>query len=380
MKAKRKIGVVYDSSQKSKGHHGTHFSFTGLSDVEIVLADPNPDDTAARLQAIGAVRCHDDYLEMLDTEAPDVVVVCSRLPGDHYPVIRSAVEHGCHVLCEKPMTDSLFEADAIADLAKQHRVKVAVAHLARHAHVFRTMKRMIERGDIGCPLTFYGRGKEDARGGGEDMTVLGTHILDIGIDFFGMPDYVFADVSLEGRPITAGDRQATTEPIGLCAGDGVWASFRFPLGVQGVFESRKGLCTGPVRMGVTVVGTHGALAVRYDDERHLRICRAPGVPEDEAHFETIELPPDDRMLPPSTAPLNYEHYGPHPSRYFADNNRFAAWDLLQAIEEDRQPRSGVHDAIRVLEMIYGIYASSLGRHAVAFPLLDRAHPLELFAT
>ncbi len=69
MKAKKKIGVVYDSSQKSKGHHGTHFSFTGFPDVEIVLADPNPDDAVARLQAIGAVRCHDDYLEMLDTEA-----------------------------------------------------------------------------------------------------------------------------------------------------------------------------------------------------------------------------------------------------------------------------------------------------------------------
>lgn len=375
MNAKWKIGVVYDSSQKSKGHHGTHFAFTGLPDVEIVLADPNPDGAAARLQAIGAVRHHDDVQTMLDVEAPDVVVVCSRLPGDHSPVIRAAVERGCHVLCEKPMTDSLSEADVIAALAARRGVKVAVAHLARHAHVFRTMKRMIAHGDIGRPLAFYGRGKEDERGGGEDLTVLGTHILDIGIDLFGMPDYVFADVSVDGRPIVAGDRLATTEPIGLCAGDCVWASFRFPQGVQGVFESRKGLCTGPVRMGVTVVGTAGALAMRYDDARHLRICRASDVPEDEAHFETLELPPEDRALPPGAAPLDYAHYGPRPSRYFADNNRFAAWDLLQAIEEDRQPRSSVYDAIHVLKMIHGIYASSLTRRAVAFPLSDRSHPL-----
>ena len=186
---------------------------------------------------------------------------------------------------------------------------------------------------------------------------------------------VIADVSVDGRPIVAGDRLATTEPIGLCAGDCVWASFRFPQGVQGVFESRKGLCTGPVRMGVTVVGTAGALAMRYDDARHLRICRASDVPEDEAHFETLELPPEDRALPPGAAPLDYAHYGPRPSRYFADNNRFAAWDLLQAIEEDRQPRSSVYDAIHVLEMIHGIYASSPTRRAVAFPLSDRSHPL-----
>ena len=80
MNAKWKIGVVYDSSQKSKGHHGTHFAFTGLPDVEIVLADPNPDGAAARLQAIGAVRHHDDVQTMLDVAAPDVAVVCSR-PG-----------------------------------------------------------------------------------------------------------------------------------------------------------------------------------------------------------------------------------------------------------------------------------------------------------
>ena len=55
--------------------------------------------------------------------------------------------------------------------------------------------------------------------------------------------------------------------------------------------------------------------------------------------------------------------------------RWAAWDLLQAIEEDRQPRSSVYDAIHVLEMIHGIYASSLTRRAVAFPLSDRSHPL-----
>ena len=98
------------------------------------------------------------------------------------------------------------------------------------------------------------------------------------------------------------------------------------------------------------------------------------MPEDEAHFETLELPPRTGRFR-WAAPLDYAHYGPRPSRYFADNNRFAAWDLLQAIEEDRQPRSSVYDAIHVLEMIHGIYASSLTRRAVAFPLSDRSHPL-----
>ena len=204
------------------------------------------------MQAIGAARRYADYREMIVAEAPDVVVVCSRLPGDHFPVIRAAAERGCHILCEKPLTDSLAEADAIATLAERHRIKVAVAHLARHARVFRTMKRMIERGEIGRPLTFYGRGKEDERGGGEDLVVLGTHILDIGLYLFGRPEYVFADVSVDGRPITTGDCTPPTEPIGLCAGDAnFWSSFRFPQGVQGVFrKAAGGFARGPSGWGL----------------------------------------------------------------------------------------------------------------------------------
>ena len=98
MKRQWKVGIVYDSSQKSKGHHGTHLAFTGLPGVEIVLADPNIEGMAARMQAIGAARRYADYREMLVAEAPDVVVVCSRLPGDHFPVIRAAAERGCHIL------------------------------------------------------------------------------------------------------------------------------------------------------------------------------------------------------------------------------------------------------------------------------------------
>ena len=374
MKKRLKIGIVYDTLQKSKGHHGTHLSFTGLPDVEQVLADPNIADIDVRMKSIGAARHYRDPREMIEKEHLDIVTVCSRLPGDHFDVIKTAIEHGCHVLCEKPLSASLREADTIAALGEKHRVKIAVAHLARHALVFRTLKQMIQRGDIGTPLTFYGRGKEDDRGGGEDMMVLGTHILDIGAFLFDKPTSIFADVMTGGRPIERHDRCETTEPIGVCAGDSILAFLKFPNGVNGIFESRKGLYSGTVRMGVTVVGTTGTLSMRYDMARKLRISRSVMPPEDEIHFDEIELR-EDRVVPTGAAPFDYEHYGTSPARYFADNNRFVALDLMRAIEEDRQPDSSVGDAVNVLEMIYGVYESSLKRKAVALPLKNRTHPL-----
>jgi predicted dehydrogenase len=374
MSKKWKVGIVYDTAQKSLGHHGTHFAFTGLPGVELILADPNTDDLENRMKAIGAVRHYHDYREMIEKEQPDIVTICSRHPDDHFEAIKIAAEHGCHILCEKPLSASLREADAIVALAKMHNVKIAVGHLARHALAFRTMKRMIERGDIGTPLTFYGRGKEDERGGGEDMMVLGTHILDLGAFLFGEPESVFADVRTEGRPINRRDRCTTKEPVGICAGDSILATFKFANGVNGIFESRKGLFKGTVRMGVTVVGTEGMLSVRYDMERKLRISRSALPMEDEATYTEVELH-EDRMIPTGAIPLDYEHYGPKPSCYFADNNRFAALDLIQAIEENHQPEASVFDATRVLEMIYGIYASSLEQRAIAIPLEERTHPL-----
>jgi hypothetical protein len=109
-------------------------------------------------------------------------------------------------------------------------------------------------------------------------------------------------------------------------------------------------------------------------DRKLRISRSALPPEDEAHYDIIELH-EDRIIPSGALPLDYENYGPKPSHYFADNNRFAALDLMRAIEENRLPASNGYDAITVLEMIYAVYESSLKRKAVELPLINRKHPL-----
>ena len=195
----KRVGIIYDTSQPGLGGHGTHLAFRGLPGVETVaLADSNVENIEARLKETGAKRHYADYHVMLEREKPDIVVLGSRLPGDHFAQIEAAAKLGIHILCEKPMSADLDEADRIVHLAEKYHIRIAVAHLARYAPVFLTMKRMIESGAIGRPLTFYGRGKEDERGGGEDMIVLGTHILDLGCFLFGRPDSVFAEVTAGG--------------------------------------------------------------------------------------------------------------------------------------------------------------------------------------
>lgn len=382
---KWKIGVVQDTSIPPLGFHGLHYGFHGLPGVELAAhVDSNPENLADRM-AYGPKRHYRSYLEMMDREKPDIVVLCSRHPLEHFDQIKAAAERGIHVYCEKPMTVDLEEADRIVALAEKYKIKICMAHPARYSHAFRTMKAMVAAGEIGAPLRIYGRGKCDHRGGGEDLVVLGTHILDLQIFFFGAPDYVMADVTGGGKPIVRTDRSRTAEPLGPLAGNEVFAYFRFPGEVCGTFESRHDLFRRQdsiVHMGIAVAGTKGTLSMRFNDnvpeiESNLRISRIPAPPEDFTRYE--EVPLKEVRIIPGAEPLDYSAggklYGVHPKALFMESNRYAAWDLMQAIEQDRLPESNQHNARLALEMIYGIYASSLSGRRVAFPLSDRRHPL-----
>ena len=377
MSATLKVGIVYDRSHKSLGGHGTHLAFRGLPVRTVALVDREQDGLREAQDKVGAERVYGDWLEMMDREKPDIVVLGSRDPVDHWPPLLEAVRRGIHVLVEKPMCTTLEEADTLLALSKRTGSRVCVAHLARYAILFRTMKRMLDEGAIGTPLSVYGRGKEDERGGGEDLLVLGTHILDVMCWLFGMPENLFSEVTVNGAPLKPTDRSVTKEPLGPVAGDNVFAHLHFPGGVRGFFESRKGIYQpeNQVRMGLTVVGTKGALSMRYtnakpgEDDRKLRLTRSTYPVEDAADYEEVPLPEDIAI--PGTEPLVMDFIP-----YFSINNRLAAWDLAQAILEGREPRASTADAAAVLEIIQGIYLSQLEGRRIEFPLTNRQHPLQ----
>ncbi len=379
-----RVAIMKDRGQPMMGLHALHTAFRGLPNVEVVAVVDSKAATAEdTMRQTQAKRLYSEYLEMLDAECPDIVVICSRHPGDHLPQIEAAATRGIHLYCEKPMAAELPDADRIVALAEAHGITICMAHPARYSHSYRTMKAMIEAGEIGTPLCIHGRGKSDHRGGGEDLMVLGTHILDLQTYFFGEPISVMAEVTANGQPIEADDRSKTMEPIGPTAGDEIFASFRFPGGVRGVFESRRGWAAetaGAIHMGITVTGTKGALSMRFCDAGtpvcRLRISRQLGPIEAGSSFEDVPLTCTSTI--PGADPLDYSLCGQRDipgATWFLEANRLAAWDLLGAIEHGRLPISNIYNARLALEMIHGIYASSLERRTIDFPLTNRAHPL-----
>jgi len=64
---------------------------------------------------------------------------------------------------------------------------------------------LILDGKIGKVLELRGRGKEDSRGGGEDLWVLGSHVMNLMHHFGGEPNWCFASVLANNKPITKKD-------------------------------------------------------------------------------------------------------------------------------------------------------------------------------
>ena len=113
-----------------------------------------------------------------------------------------ALQRGSHVYMEKPFCRTLAEADEIVAASEKTKTKLAIAHPTRYSPKLNTIKEIIASGKIGKVLEYRGRGKEDSRGGGLDLWVLGSHVMDMIHAIGGRPKWCQARVNAGGKPVT----------------------------------------------------------------------------------------------------------------------------------------------------------------------------------
>lgn len=98
-------------------------------------------------------KVYDDYLEMLEDETIDAISVCA--PNFlHAPITVEALQHGKHVLCEKPMALSTEESSGMIRAAEAAGKKLMIGHNQRLLPTHRKAKELLENGAIGKVLFF----------------------------------------------------------------------------------------------------------------------------------------------------------------------------------------------------------------------------------
>jgi len=130
-----------------------------LGNVEVVaIADVNePDKKAERLSVKTG---YADYREMIEHENLDAVHLCTpnRL---HLEQATFAIEMGVSVLCEKPLTTTLEEAELLRDLAKKKNIPCGINFMFRFNPMVRQIKEMMKKGDVGRVYSVHGSYLQD---------------------------------------------------------------------------------------------------------------------------------------------------------------------------------------------------------------------------
>lgn len=102
---------------------------------------------SAELEAEFGVRCVYDLEEAL-MEGVDGCVIANHT-SMHVRTAITCVEHGCHLLIEKPLAASMDEVSALIELAREHRVRTVMGYNLRFHPLLQEARRRLGRGELG---------------------------------------------------------------------------------------------------------------------------------------------------------------------------------------------------------------------------------------
>jgi predicted dehydrogenase len=361
-----RVAVIGRTGKGDYGH-GLDVVWKAVENVEVVaVADEDEKGRAAAADRLGAKNAYADYRVMLEKERPQIVSVAPRWLDAHRDMVVACARAGASVFLEKPMCRTLEEADEMVRACETHHVKLAIAHQTRYSPRLKVIRDLIGEGKLGDLIELRGRGKEDGRGGGEDLMVLGTHVMDLMRLLAGDPRWCHARVLQGGKSATKADVREGNEGMGPLVGDHVHAAYGFDYGAVGTFGTHQAKHGAGSRFGLQVLGskgvvqlTTGALPAAYflDDPSWF-----PG--RSKAAWQEITSAGVGKPEPLKDGGA-------------VQANVWIVQDLIEAIEKDRQPLGGMYDGRGALEMILAVYESHRVKGPVDLPLKNRKHPLTM---
>lgn len=181
------------------------------------------DVDSSRARAIGAAEgvpfAGDTTTLLANLEEPPDAALVAVPHASYLPLIAELVEHGIHIIKEKPFATSIADAVALSRLVAASEVSLQVTLQRRFNPVYRSFEQLIKR--IGklhsiearytmnvCQLDEGWRASRLFAGGGA-LIDLGYHYIDLIVWYFGLPDSVMCRMSRGNRDGQAYDVEDT---------------------------------------------------------------------------------------------------------------------------------------------------------------------------
>jgi len=328
-------------------------------------------EAAARL---GWANHATSWRSVVEDDGIDLVDVCT--PGDtHAEIAIAALEAGKHVLCEKPLANSVAEAEAMtaaAERAAEHGARAMVGFTYRRVPAIALARRLVAEGRLGevrhvraqylqdwlidpdAPLSWR---LDKAKAGSGALGDIGAHVVDLTQHILGESIREVSgqlETFVKERPVAESSSglsgTAGTERGPVTVDDAAVFLARFGGGALGVFEATRFATGRKNAIRIEINGSLGSVAFDFEDMNVLHFHDAT-IDDLEGGFRRIVVtepghPWVSGWWPPGHG-LGYEHGFTH-----------QVVDLVTALADGTQPEPSFADGLQVQRVLAAVETSS----------------------
>lgn len=238
-------------------------AFQSCDEAEVVgIADTRAEAARSLAEVLGC-KAFASHQTMADACELDAVLVCTP-PSSHAEICLDFIDRGVHVLCEKPFTVTVAEAETVVCSARDKGVKVTMASKFRYVDDVIRAKQIVDSGILGDIVLFENaftarvdmskRWNSDPKiSGGGVLIDNGTHSIDIARYFLGP----LADIHvMEGR-----------RGQGLKVEDTVQIFVRSETGAMGTIDLSWSI-NKELNRYISIYGTQGTVFVGWKESKY----------------------------------------------------------------------------------------------------------------
>jgi len=372
------IGYAFMGATHSQGWHSAPRFFDLPVKPELaVLCGRTADAAEAAAQKLGWAEAATDWREVVTRDDIDVVDVCT--PGDsHRDITLAALAAGKHVICEKPLANTVAEAEemtAAADAARTNGVRSMVAFNYRRTPALALARQLVADGRLGrihhvradylqdwivdpeFPLVW--RLQKDKAGSGA-LGDIGAHVVDLaayltGERLTGVSGTLQRFVEKRPLPTAASGLSAQGggdgQQVGEVTVDDAAAFFgRTESGALATFEATRFATGRKNAMRIELNGSEGSVAFDFERLNELMFYDGSG-PASEAGFRRIMVTEPDHPYagawwPPGHG-LGYEHTFVHEIA-----------DFVRDVAAGRDPSPSFEDGLYVQRVLDAVERSA----------------------
>jgi predicted dehydrogenase len=350
-----------------------------LQPAMAVLCGRDADRVTEAAARLGWADTETDWRRLVERDDVDLVDVCT--PGDtHAEIAIAALAAGKHVLCEKPLANSVAEAEAMAAAAARAAaagVRSMVGFTYRRVPAIALARALVAEGRLGqirhvraqylqdwiadpaAPMSWR---LEKERAGSGALGDIGAHVVDLTQHITGQRltgVSALLETFVHERPLPA-----ETGSLSGSAGEGTGqvtvddaAAFlgRFTGGAVAVFEATRFALGRKNAIRIEINGSAGSLAFDFEDMNVLEFYDG-SEPAETAGFRRILVTepghPYVSAWWPAGHGLGYEHGFTH-----------QVVDLVTAIAKDDDPAPSFADGLQVQRVLDAVERSAAARSA-----------------